>query len=297
MIRNETEFKNLLDLMLTTNNIAKIARTMHVDRTTLFRWIAQSEYRPDEFTFEYDGRTAPLHVHMKAVKALARIGRDYFSEDVELAHDTLTRVEERDAPDRMRRLRRKGFEGHAPDVVGPPIDDEDLLSDQPSREANEHARNMVRNGPGSVSPEHMARRQEFIDQRRDQRPEVLTQEEVAARQDAARNERPAPEPEPAAAPAPAPAPAAPMTERQRQAADHRAKIAKRVASGGVQETEIERELLARLENPPEAPRGAHGVPARSGPGLLASRTSSGDPVERTGSGRLADGERPPIKMV
>lgn len=252
MVKDETVFVAFLNALLESgSNIARAARIIHVDRVTVFRWIADSEQNPAAYTFEFDSVTQALHLHVKSLRKLARIVHDY---DVPEIPPVAVSVGElmrgpnfnKRPPDKRAR---EYVEKHTDDQLAEmfpmksptrpwakPLAAEDAeLLGEPLADAMDAAPPEAPPNPGWFQPKPKA-----------PLPEVIDVVDVAPPEPEPEDEEPAPLPERL------PVPAAAMSSRAAQAAAHRCRIEARVASGGSPMTDMESRLLAELEEPTAA---------------------------------------------
>lgn len=300
-IRNHELFVELLNLMLETRNISRIADRLHVDRTIIYRWLAASEANkiPSEYLVEFEGETKPLHEHARVMKKLCRVAAEYFDPEDDPSADFSERVQATGARDftkrsqnNLRSRRQAIVTGNAEEVAALSdveivetlehrISDAELFSDEPTT--------VEKLGPDPVPTGRERIKKSYAEVRQEEAKHVLVGEPRILPAPPA----PAPEPEPsfeaeqARLRAAATKASQPLTERGKLARDARMKIQRRVDAGGSPGTPLELELIATLEEPSLTSRAV--TLAKPMPPRMVSRGTRDDPPEMTGAGIPADG--------
>jgi len=147
--------REMLDAMVVSGGfVSRVAATIHINASTIFRWIAQSEISPDSNKLEWgENGVKPLHVHAKLARRMGRLieRSDYFEDETPQPERPAPYVDDAEDVDDAARIARarsdvaKGPQMHPPrKSIDRMREDGDLAIEMEAREA--HAKETRRAG-------------------------------------------------------------------------------------------------------------------------------------------------------
>lgn len=221
-IKDQAAFTQFLDALLDTGgNLARAARALSINRVTAFRWLAQSEYTPEKFEFEYDGKIQAFHLHVKEIRTLARIARKYNTPEPEEPNVAASIGE---------LVRGPNFQMRPPERIP-------VLTETPRRPPDKRAKAYA--ALHADDPKHLTVTEPTdADLLGEDLPPDTAGDPFA--DDVLEVTEPEPTPSPQSIA---------VSPRAAQAAAYRRKVEARVASGGAPMTDLESRLLVELEEP------------------------------------------------